>query len=390
MIKKKTLNKIIPYGRQSIDDSDIDSIVKILKSDWLTTGPNIEKFELAFAKFTGSKYAVAVNSGTAALHSAMHAINIKPDDEVLVPTMTFAATANCVLYKRAKPVFIDVNPNSLLIDTNDLENKINENTKAIIVVDYAGQPVEYDIIQDIASKYKIKLIADSCHAIGGHYKTRPIGSIADLSTFSFHPVKNMTTGEGGMITTNNKEFSERMRTFRNHGISTDHRQREKIGSWFYEMEDLGFNYRLTDFQCALGMSQLKKLPSWIIERQKIAKVYDDAFVGNEFISPLKANKKISHAYHLYVIRIKFSLLKIKRSELFLKLKKAGIGVNVHYIPVHLHPFYRKEHNTSIGQCPNAELVYKEILSLPIYPGIGNQNIQKVISTLESLIKFSIK
>jgi len=377
---------MIPYGKQSIDNNDIEAVINILKSDWLTTGPIVEKFEIAFAKFTCSKYAVAVNSGTAALHCAMHAINIKPGDEVLVPTMTFAATPNCVLYKNATPVFIDVNPNSLLIDTKEIEKKINKNTKAIIVVDYAGHPADYDILIDIANRHKLKLIADSCHAVGGHYKTRPIGSIADLSTFSFHPVKNMTTGEGGMITTNDKTFFKRMRSFRNHGISSDHRERAKKGSWFYEMEELGFNYRLTDFQCALGISQLKKLRTWISKRQRVAKIYDEAFLNNELISPLKVDNRNSHAYHLYVVKIKFNLLKITRSELFLKLKKQGIAVNVHYIPVHLHPFYKRELGTHIGECPNAESAYKEIISLPIYPEISDQKIQIVISEIKKFIK----
>lgn len=379
---------MIPYGKQWIDDNDINSVVEVLQSDWLTTGPKVEEFEKIIIDFTGSKYSVAVNSGTAALHCAMYAIDIKTGDEVIVPTMTFAATANSVLYQGGKPIFVDVDPDTLLIDIQDVEKKITSKTKAIIAVDYGGQPADYNLLQNIARKYNLNIIADACHAIGGSYKGKNVGSLADLSTFSFHPVKNITTGEGGSITTNNETFAKRMRTFRNHGILTDHRQRAEQGSWYYEMEDLGYNYRITDFQCALGMSQLTKLPEWINQRQQIAKLYDKALKNNLIIKPLKISKGNNHAFHLYVVKILFEKLKINRSELFLSLRKAGIGVNVHYIPVHLHPYYKKRFKTKRGMFPNAELAYDQIISIPIYPKMTTNEVQEVISSLTKIINKS--
>ena len=376
---------MIPYGKQWIDDDDIQSVIDILKSDWLTTGPKVDEFETAFSKFTESKYSIAVNSGTAALHCAMYAIDIKAGDEVIVPTMTFAATANSVLYQNGIPVFVDVDPNTLLIDTNDIEKRITTKTKAIIAVDYAGQPVDYDRLQNIANKNNLILISDSCHAIGAEYKGRSLGSIADISTFSFHPVKNMTTGEGGMITTNNKIYMKRIRSFRNHGISTDHRERAEQGSWFYEMNDLGYNYRITDFQCALGISQLNKLPDWIDRRNKIAKIYNDALNLHDYIEPLKVDVNNVHAYHLYVVKIDFKNLIIDRSELFLKLRESGIGVNVHYIPVHLHPYYKKILMTKAGMFKHAEDAYEQIISLPIFPRMTDHEVEIVISTLTEII-----
>jgi len=376
---------MIPYGKQWIDDDDIQSVIDILKSDWLTTGPKVDEFETAFSKFTESKYSIAVNSGTAALHCAMYAIDIKAGDEVIVPTMTFAATANSVLYQNGIPVFVDVDPNTLLIDTNDIEKRITTKTKAIIAVDYAGQPVDYDRLQNIANKNNLILISDSCHAIGAEYKGRSLGSIADISTFSFHPVKNMTTGEGGMITTNNKIYMKRIRSFRNHGISTDHRERAEQGSWFYEMNDLGYNYRITDFQCALGISQLNKLPDWIDRRNKIAKIYNDALNLHDYIEPLKVDVNNVHAYHLYVVKIDFKNLIIDRSELFLKLRESGIGVNVHYIPVHLHPYYKESFKMKEGMFKHAEQAYEQIISLPIFPRMTDHEVEIVISTLTEII-----
>ena len=376
---------MIPYGKQWIDDDDIKSMVEVLQSDWITTGPKIDEFERAVTAFTSSEYAIAVSSGTAALHAAMFAIDVRSDDEVIVPAMTFAATANCVVFQGGTPIFADIDPDMLLINPTDVERKITEKTKAIIAVDYTGHPADYDVLEQITNEYGLFLIADACHAIGGAYKGRPVGSLADLSTFSFHPVKHITTGEGGAITTNNEKFARRMRIFRNHGITTDHRQRAEQGSWFYEMIDLGYNYRITDFQCALGMSQLKKLPQWVGRRQKIARQYDEAFENNEYIQPLSVRTNVSHAYHLYVVRVLFSQLSIDRTALFSKLREKGIGTNVHYIPVHLHPFYQKKFGTKAVLCPIAETAYKEILSLPIFPRMSDEDVDEVIDSLSEII-----
>jgi perosamine synthetase len=372
---------MIPYGRQCIDEADIKAVVDVLRSDWLTTGPKINEFEHAFARHVGAEHAVAVTNGTAALHAAMYALNIGPGDEVIVPSITFVATANAVVYQGATPVFVDVDPPSLLIDPGQIEDRITNKTKAIIAVDYAGHPCDYDVLRDIAKRCSLHLIDDACHALGGSYRGRPVGSLADLNTFSLHPVKHITTGEGGVVTTHNEEYATRMRLFRNHGITTDHRQREAMGSWFYEMTDLGYNYRLTDFQCALGLSQLNKLAGWVIRRQEIAARYDAAFIDMPSVRPLTVRPYVGHAYHLYVVR----LSGIDRETVFCGLRADGIGVNVHYIPVHLHPFYQQRFGTSPGMCPTAEKAYKEIISLPMFPGINNDMVDHVIDTMKKVI-----
>jgi perosamine synthetase len=371
---------MIPYGRQCIDEEDIKEVVEVLHSDWLTTGPKVGEFERAFADVVGAKYAVAVNSGTAALHAAMYALGIGPGDEVIVPAMTFASTANCVVFQGGVPVFADVNPDTLLIDPFSVEDRISPKTRAIIAVDYAGQPCDYDTLMKIAGKHNLALVADACHSLGGRYKDRPVGSLALLNAFSFHPVKHITTGEGGMITTDDSKLSEKMRIFRNHGITTDHKQRENEGSWFYEMVDLGYNYRITDFQCALGMSQLKKLPQWVKRRREIACRYDKAFQNISHVMPLSVQTEALHAYHLYVIR-----LDLDRSAVFSKLREAGIAVNIHYIPVHLHPFYQKRFGTKPGLCPIAEAAYERIVSLPLFPAMSDADADIVIDACEKLI-----
>jgi perosamine synthetase len=376
---------LLPYSRQSLDEEDIHAVVEVLRSDWLTTGPKVPEFEEAFANFVGSSHAVAVSSGTAALHAAVFAAGIGPGDEVIVPPMTFAATANAVVFQGGKPVFADVDADTLLIDPAKAESKINPRTKAIIAVDYAGQPCDYDSLRTIAERHRLTLIADACHALGATYKGQKVGALADLNVFSFHPVKHITTGEGGMITTDNLKFAEWMEVFRNHGITSDHHQREKQGSWFYEMVELGYNYRLTDFQCALGISQLLKLPKWVSRRQKIAEHYDKAFQDIEGIQPLKIRSDVSHAYHLYVIRLDQTKLGKGRSKIFKEFRANGIGVNVHYIPVHLHPYYRKKFETHIGLCPIAEQAYEGILSLPMFAGLSDEEVEKVIATVRNIL-----
>lgn len=376
----------LPYGRQWLDEEDIDAVVAVLRSDWLTTGPKVEEFERTFAEVVGANEAVAVSSGTAALHAAMYAIGIGPGDEVIVPAMTFAATANCVVFQGGTPVFADVDPDTLLIDPAHVEAKITRRTKAIIAVDYAGQPCDYDALRAIADRFGVALVADACHSLGGRYKGRPVGSLADLNVFSFHPVKHITTGEGGMVTTNAPEFARRMRIFRNHGITTDYRQREQQGSWFYEMIDLGYNYRLTDIQCALGLRQLQKLPIWVRRRQDIAEKYNAAFAGISALSPLKVRTDASHAYHLYVVRLDLASLQTGRAEIFAALRAEGIGVNVHYIPVHLHPFYQQRFGTGRGLCPVAEAAYEEIITLPIFPKMSEEDVMDVIFAVHKVLE----
>lgn len=376
---------MIPYGRQFIDNDDIQAVVEVLKSDWLTTGPKVQEFEQAVADYVGTRCAVAVSSGTAALHAAMYALGIGPGDEVIVPPMTFAATANCIVYQGGIPIFVDVSPDTLLIDPDKISEKITPKTKAVIAVDYTGHPCDYDRLREITTRHQIALVADGCHALGAEYKGRKVGSLADMTAFSFHPVKHITTGEGGMITTDNEGLARRMRIFRNHGITTDHRQREVQGSWIYEMVDLGYNYRITDFQCALGMSQLKKLTDWVKRRRNIAAQYDDAFADIEGITPLAVSKNVLHAYHLYVIRIGLNARGRERAIIFKALHEHGIGVNVHYIPVHLHPFYRNRFQMRPGHCPVAEAAYEEIISLPMYPAISDDDLTRVIEIIKEVV-----
>lgn len=377
--------EMLPYGSQWIDEDDISAVVDVLTSDWLTTGPKVDEFEDQFARVVGAKHAVAVSNGTAALHAAVYALGIGPGDEVIVPSITFVASANCVAYQGATPIFADVLPNSLLLDPQQIQSKITPNTRAIVAVDLAGQPCDYDIISSIAERHELHVIADACHAAGGSYKGRPVGSLAHLNTFSFHPVKHVTTGEGGMITTDSPDFAERMRVFRNHGITSDHRQRARTNSHVYEMTHLGFNYRLSDIQCALGLSQLRKLGAWVERRKEIAARYEYAFAEMPAVKPLENANDISNAYHLYVIRLDLGLLNTSRDVIFNDLRAEGIGVNVHYAPVHLQPYYREQFGTGPGQCPVAEAASQEILSLPMFPKMSNNDVDDVVQAVAKVI-----
>ncbi|MHC4308518.1 MAG: UDP-4-amino-4,6-dideoxy-N-acetyl-beta-L-altrosamine transaminase [Planctomycetota bacterium] len=375
---------MIPYGRQSIDEEDIQAVAEVLSSDWLTTGPKVAEFERVFADFVGSKEAVAVCNGTAALHAAMFSLEIGPGDEVIVPPMTFASTANCILFQGGTPVFADIDPNTLLIDPTQVEASVTSRTRAIIAVDYTGQPCEYDELQTIANERGLALVADACHSLGGRYKARPVGSLADLSVFSFHPVKHITTGEGGMVTTDDSHLAERMRIFRNHGITDDHHQRIARGSWYYEMVALGYNYRLTDFQCALGMAQLTKLPAWIGRRREIATHYSEGFASMPEIQLPVVHSDREPAWHLYVIRLKLEGLRVGREEIFRRLRGENIGVNVHYIPVPWHPYYQNLGYVK-GQWPVAEEAYERIISLPMFSTMTDQDVEQVIGSLKRFI-----
>ena len=368
------MNGFLPYGRQAIDDDDVAAVVAALRSEWLTTGPAVERFESDVSDFVGARHGVAVSSGTAALHAAMFALGIGRGDEVIVPPMTFAATANCILYQGGTPVFADVDPDTLLLDPSAAEAAVTPRTKAIIGVDYAGQPCDWDALRAVADRHGLALVADACHALGAEYKGRKVGSLADITAFSFHPVKHITTGEGGLCTTNHPDLADGMRKFRNHGLSSTAAQREKAGAWFYEMTDLGYNCRITDFQCALGSSQLRKLSGWLAGRHELAASYDAAFAGTA-VRPLRRLADRRHAYHLYVVKIPH------RNNVFQKLRNDGIGVNVHYIPVHLHPYYRERLRIRKGLCPIAEEAYGNILTLPLWPGMKRKDSERVTSLL---------
>ncbi|HSR51316.1 MAG TPA: UDP-4-amino-4,6-dideoxy-N-acetyl-beta-L-altrosamine transaminase [Acidobacteriota bacterium] len=377
--------EMLPYGRQTIESADVEAVRQALQDDLITTGPRVDAFEEAFAQSVGARHAVAVSSGTAALHCAVQALRLSPGDEVIVPSMTFAATANAALFVGARPLFADVDPETLLIDPASLDRLLGRRSKAVIAVDYAGQPCDYPALGELAGQRGVALLADACHAPGAQLDGRPVGSLAEMSCFSLHPVKHLTCGEGGMITTDDAGLAEDMRRFRNHGISLDHRARRRKGSWYYEISRLGYNYRLTDIQCALGLSQLSRLDSWVARRRAIAQAYDQALSGMEAVRPLKVRPGVEHAYHLYVVRLDLDRLRVGRTQVFQALRAEGIGVNVHYIPVHLHPFYRRELGTSEGLCPNAEAAYQDILTLPLFPAMAQADQSDVLTALQKVL-----
>jgi len=369
----------IPYGRHSIDESDIKAVSEVLKSDYLTTGPRVGEFESLVASRCDVRHGVAVSSGTAALHCCMFALGVGPGDEVVVPPITFVASANCVVYQGGTPVFADVEPGTLLLDPDAVEAAITPRTKAIVGVDYAGQTCDWDALRRIADRHGVALVADSCHALGGAYKGRKVGSLADMTVLSFHPVKHIATGEGGMVLTDDEELARKVRLFRGHGITSDAFSREKEGAWFYEMTDLGFNYRITDIQCALGISQLGRLDAFLARRREIASEYD-AFFRGTCVTPLVCKEQRLHAYHLYVVEVP------DRDRVFSDLRQAQIGVNVHYIPVHFHPYYRQRFNTGEGLCPVAEKAYGRILSLPMYPSMSDDDVARTKATVLEVVE----
>ena len=370
---------MLPYGRHSISEDDIRAVCEALRSDWLTTGPAVERFERAVSEYTGAEHAVAVSSGTAALHLVLSALGVGPGDEVIVPPITFVATANAALYCGATPVFADVVSSTLLLDPAAVEARLTARTKAVIAVDYAGQPCDYDALARIVSRHGAALVADACHSLGASYYGRKVGTLADATVLSFHPVKHITTGEGGMVLARDPAVADRARTLRNHGITTDHRQRSRLGTWSYDMAELGQNYRLSDIACALGTSQLRHLPEWLERRQALAAAYDAAFAGCSSIEPLERCAHVDHAFHLYVVRLIPAGL---RSGAFRALREAGIGANVHYRPVYEHSYYRRRLGILHGSGPHAEAAYEAVLSLPMFPLMSVSDVDLVASRLK--------
>lgn len=379
------MQRYIPYGRQYIDEEDIKAVEEVLRSDFLTTGPKVQEFEQCFARYVGTKYAVAVANGTAALHAACMAAGVGSGDEVITTPMTFAASANSVIYCGGKPVFADIRSDTYTIDPEDVEKKITKKTKAIIPVHYTGQPCDMDEIQKIAKRHGLTVIEDSAHALGACYKGRPVGSISDMSTFSFHPVKHITTGEGGMITTNNQTLYQKMKMFLSHGItrSSESMRWASSDGWYYEQLFLGYNYRLTDIQSALGISQMKKLDDFIARRRHIAEMYNRGFADLKgIVLPFQPEYSQS-AVHIYVLRVRREMAGKSRKEVFDFLRSKGLGVNVHYIPVYYFPYYQKL-GYQKGLCPNAEQHYDECLTIPLYPMMTEEEVNYVIGTVREL------
>lgn len=377
----------LPYGRQWLDENDIKAVVDVLNSDYLTTGPKIPEFEKAFAQYVGSKYAVAIANGTAALHAACFAAGIKEGDEVITTPITFAASANSVLYCGGKPVFADIDLSTYNIDPDEIRKQITSKTKAIIPVHFTGQPCDMTQIGEIAKKYNLIVIEDAAHAVGADYHGRTIGSLSDMTTFSFHPVKHITTGEGGMITTNDGQLYKQLLLFRSHGITRDRdlMQEEYQGPWYYEQLELGYNYRMTDIQAALGLSQLNKVDKFIKRRREIAGMYSWAFRDEaNLITPLQRDG-CNSSWHLYVIRLNLKNLKCSRRDFFEYLLQEKIGVNIHYIPVYQHPYYQKNGYRDV-MCPNSEQFYDTCISLPIFPKMTNEDVEDVVRSVKNILQ----
>jgi len=372
----------LPYGRQSIDDADIAEVVRVLKSDFLTTGPEIEAFESALAQACGARHAVVVANGTAALHCAYAAAGVTAGHEVVTTPLTFSATSNMVVAMGATPVFADVCYDTLCLDPDRVKAAITPRTRAIAAVDFAGHPADMDRLMGLAKEHELLVIEDAAHSIGGRYKERPVGSLAHLTTFSFHPVKTITTGEGGAVLTDDDQLAERARDFRNHGLVRDkHRLSRQEGSWYYEVQSLGFNYRLTAIQCALGRSQLKKLPAFVARRAELVARYRRAFAAHPRLTLMTAAQGVDPAWHLFAIRVNAD----DRSALFDRLSRRGIGAQVHYIAVNDLPLYRRLGNDP-ASTPIAWQASRQLLSLPLFPGMNDADADRVIFEVNEALR----
>lgn len=384
----------LPYGHQSIDDDDVAAVTEALTSDWLTTGPRVEAFEEAVAQSAGVSHGVAVNSGTAALHCACSAAGLSEGDEAVVPALTFAATANAVRLCGAEVRFADIDPETLGLSVEALEPKLTDQTRAVLPVDFAGHPCDWDGISALLQNREIVTIDDAAHALGATYKSRAVGSLADMTCFSFHPVKAITSAEGGMVVTNSADYASALKRLRNHGMvrsAADFKdQTEAYGGgesadgpapWYYEVHEPGVNYRISDVQCALGLSQLKKLTGFIARRRELVQLYEAGFSGADLLHTPAEPKEGLSAWHLYVIRLNLDALLVSRRKIFDELRRHGLGVQVHYMPLHLHPYYRQRYGHQRGDFPHAEAYYDEAITLPLYPAMTNDDAERVVETV---------
>lgn len=377
---------MLPYGHQWIDGDDISAVISVLESSFITQGPAIEEFEQAIATYVGAKYAVAFCNGTAALHGACFAAGIGKGDEVITSPITFLASSNSVLYQGGSPIFADINVNTYNLDPAKLEEKITSKTKAIIAVDFSGQPVDIYAINEIARKNNLTVIQDAAHSLGAEYKGKKVGALADMTMFSFHPVKHITTGEGGIITTDSKAYYEKLLLFRSHGMTKDSKVMWKNdGPWYYEMHELGYNYRITDLQAALGTSQLNKLPQFLQRRRSISQLYNQAFKDLDGVILPYQLAETNSSWHLYILKFNLSQFIVDRKDIFEALRSENIGVHVHYIPVYTQPYYQKQ-GYDAGICPLAEAYYESAITIPLYPKMSDKDITDVIAAVKKVHK----
>lgn len=379
-------SSMLPYGQQWIDEKDTAAVIEVLKSGFITQGPQIPQFESAVAEYAGARYAVAFSNGTAALHGACFAAGIKPGDEVITTPVTFLASSNCVLYQGAKPVFADIDPLTYNIDPEDIVRKITGRTKALIPVDFTGQPADMERILEIARQYGLTVIHDAAHSLGASFGGKKVGSFGDMTMFSFHPVKHITTGEGGIIVTDNERHYEKLLLFRNHGMTKEpHHLIKNDGPWYYEMQELGYNCRITDLQAALGLSQLTKLDFFVNRRRSIAAAYSIAFSELPGVTTPLQHPKSESGWHLYVLRFDLARFTAGRREIFDALRAENIGVHVHYIPVYLQPYYRQLGYPE-GLCSEAENYYSDAITLPIFPKMSDGDIADVITAVDKVYR----
>ena len=384
------MNRYVPYSHQGIEDDDIKSVIEVLKSDYITQGPKVKEFENALSSYCGVKYAVVLSSGTAALHAAYAVSGVDEGNKIITSPITFLSTANAALFCGARPVFVDVEATTGNINLNLIENAITEQTKAIVPVDFGGHPADLEEISKICRKHNLTLVEDACHALGAKYKNTNIGgcTYSDMVVLSFHPVKSITTGEGGAVLTDNKEYYEKLVMFRQHGVTKDRGEfslkANDAGDWYYEMQLLGCNYRLTDIQCSMGISQLRKLDRFIKRRREIAEIYREAFEDNDYFELPLEKDHVKSSWHLYPIRLK-DKYKDKKKEIFRRLREKGVGVQVHYIPVYLQPYYRNlGYKTEI--CPVAEDFYQREMSIQLFQTMSDEEASRVANTVFKVIE----
>lgn len=375
---------LLPYGRHAVAEEDVQAVVAALRSDWLTTGPRVPAFERAVASQVGARHAVAVSSGTAALHAAAFAAGVGPGDEVVVPAITFAASANAACYLGGTPVFADVRADTLNVDPDDVARRMTERTRALVAVDYAGQPADLDRLGALARERGLPLIEDAAHALGAEYRGRRVGGIADLTTFSFHPVKHVAAGEGGLVATDDGAMAARLRRFRNHGLETEFRERDASGLVYSPMVDLGYNYRITDLQCALALSQMSRLESGLKRREEIAQRYRAELGALPGLALPAVELHVRHAWHIFPVLLDLDRLTVDRRAVLAALRAENIGAAVHYVPVYWHPYYQAR-GYPRGLCPRAEEAFARLLTLPLFPGMTERDVDDVLAAVRKVI-----